>query len=159
MRLISYCLANDDGSAPNPYWGLCTLGLCKPAVRRTAAIGDWVVGTGARRTPAGDFSGKLVYAMQVSDRIPLVDYDAFVRTHCPDKIPVAGDRDWRRQLGDAIYEHALSGVTQRVGVRGPAEMTRDLSGNVVLVGERFWYFGRGAIALPAALTDLAQQQQ
>ena len=43
MKLYTYCLRYDDGAAPNPYWGVCTLVICKPAIRRSAEPGDWVV--------------------------------------------------------------------------------------------------------------------
>ena len=57
MRLFSYVVARDYGFAPNPFFGVCTLATCKPIVRRVAAIGDWIVGTGSkangRQGPSG----------------------------------------------------------------------------------------------------------
>lgn len=47
MRLFSYCIPVDDGAAPNPFWGVCTLTICKSKIRRVAEIGDWVVGVGS----------------------------------------------------------------------------------------------------------------
>jgi hypothetical protein len=35
-RLFSYTVRVDDGAAPNPFRGLCTLAICKPAIRRGA---------------------------------------------------------------------------------------------------------------------------
>ena len=32
--LFSYVVATDSGFAPNPFFGLCTLACCKPAIRR-----------------------------------------------------------------------------------------------------------------------------
>lgn len=46
MRLFSYCIPVDDGAAPNPFWGVCTLAICKPAIRRVAEVGDWIAGVG-----------------------------------------------------------------------------------------------------------------
>lgn len=40
MNIYSYVLRTDDGAAPNPFWGTCTLTICKPVIRRTAHIGD-----------------------------------------------------------------------------------------------------------------------
>lgn len=37
--LFSYCIPYDDGAAPNPFWGLCTLAICKPRIRRAAKEG------------------------------------------------------------------------------------------------------------------------
>jgi hypothetical protein len=39
-KLYSYCIPVDDGAAPNPFWDICTLVICKPVIRRTAQIGD-----------------------------------------------------------------------------------------------------------------------
>ena len=64
MKLYSYCLKHDRGAAPNPFWGVCTLVICKPVIRRTADVGDWVVGFGSKNSPIGDVSGKVVYARQ-----------------------------------------------------------------------------------------------
>jgi len=41
--LYSYTVRYDDGAAPNPFNGMCTLAICKPAIRRTAAPGDATV--------------------------------------------------------------------------------------------------------------------
>jgi len=72
------------GLAPNPFWGLCTLALCKPIIRRTAKIGDWVIGTGSARTHTQKsvfekFSGSIVYAMKITDRKSLEEYDQYCR--------------------------------------------------------------------------------
>lgn len=40
MKLFSYIVTHDAGFAPNPFWGYCTLACCKPAIRRTANVGD-----------------------------------------------------------------------------------------------------------------------
>lgn len=65
--LYTYCIPYDDGAAPNPYWGICTLAICKPVIRRVARVGDWVVGTGSSHSPIGDVAGAVVYAMQVTE--------------------------------------------------------------------------------------------
>ena len=46
-RLFSYCIPVDDAAAPNPFWGYCTLAICKPGHWRVAQVGDWVIGTGS----------------------------------------------------------------------------------------------------------------
>jgi hypothetical protein len=53
-KLYSYCIPYDDGAAPNPYWEVCTLVICKPVIRRTARAGDSIVGTGSKKSPVGD---------------------------------------------------------------------------------------------------------
>ena len=41
-RIHSYVVRYDSGFAPNPFYGYCTLATCKPNIRRSADIGDWV---------------------------------------------------------------------------------------------------------------------
>ncbi|MEQ8924467.1 MAG: hypothetical protein RLO81_01575, partial [Fulvivirga sp.] len=67
MRLFSYCIPTDDGAAPNPYFEICTLTICKPVIRRNASVGDWIAGVGSKNVCGIDYSGKLVYAMKVTD--------------------------------------------------------------------------------------------
>ena len=43
-RIYRYVLATDCGMAPNPQHGIVSLATCKPAIRSTARVGDWVVG-------------------------------------------------------------------------------------------------------------------
>jgi hypothetical protein len=84
-RLFSYVVQTDYGSAPNPFWNACTLVICKPKIRRSARVGDWIVGTGPASSPLGDIRGMMVYAMQVTAKMPMPEYDAWARKHRPKK--------------------------------------------------------------------------
>jgi Nucleotide modification associated domain 2 len=75
--LFSYCIRYDIGSAPNPFWGLRTLAICKPNIRQSANVGDWVAGTGSAVSPIGNISDKVVYAMRVTHQMTMEDYDRF----------------------------------------------------------------------------------
>lgn len=91
-KIYSYVLRFDDGAAPNPFWGFCTLTICKPAIRRKAEIGDWVIGTGSKNTKLKegnnvDFSDSIVYAMKITDKKTLREYDEFCKKHLINKIP------------------------------------------------------------------------
>jgi len=44
-----------------PYWGKCTLVICKLRIRSVARNGDWVVGLGGNNVNGTDYSGKVVY--------------------------------------------------------------------------------------------------
>lgn len=102
--LFSYCIPYDDGAAPNPFWGLCTLAICKPRIRQSAKIGDWVVGTGSAASPVGDVTGKVVYAMLVTQKMTMEDYDRFTQSKLPRKIPVVDSANLRKRFGDSIYD-------------------------------------------------------
>jgi hypothetical protein len=111
----------DDGAAPNAFFGYWTLVVCKPAIRRTARIGDWIVGTGSRHVAERDFSDQLVYAMHVTDKVSMADYDAFVKGHCPGKVPELRSRSWRRWLGDALYDFTSQPPRVRPGVHNGSQ--------------------------------------
>lgn len=158
-RLYTYCIPYDDGAAPNPFWGVCTLAICKPAIRRTAKIGDWVVGTGSRNAPNGDMSGRVVYAMRISNKLTMSDYDSWTKHNCKEKIPDWNNVDVRRRLGDSIYEYSDSPPRQRLGVHNSGNIDTDLSGHHVLMSDYYFYFGSEAIPLPGNLQPIVNQRQ
>jgi hypothetical protein len=162
-RLYSYCIPVDDGAAPNPYWGTCTLVICKPAIRRTARVGDWIAGTGSKAAKVDqrttqDLSGRLVYAMLVTKKLTMAEYDSFTRANLPEKVP-SDHADRRRRLGDSLYDFSKMPIVQRPGVHGPANQKIDLAGGFALLSTDFYYFGADAIELPKELLPLAQNRQ
>ena len=60
MELYSYVIKHDSGFAANPFWGYCTLADCKPAIRRTAKVGDWIVSARYREA----YRGKIFFALE-----------------------------------------------------------------------------------------------
>ena len=100
-RLFTYRIVDGTGHAPNPFWDVCTLTICKPLIRSAAQVGDWVAGITAACWPEG--SGLLVYAMRVTAKMTMSEDDDWTRRELPEKIP-ARSRDWRRRAGDSIYD-------------------------------------------------------
>ncbi len=158
-KLFSYCLPFDDGAAPNPFWGQCTLAICKPAIRRKARIGDWVVGTGSVDSPIGDISGKVVYAMRVTGKMTMRGYDQFTSSELPNKIPQMDHTDPRRWYGDSIYDFSTFPPPLRPSVHGEGNRSTDLHGSFALLSDHFFYFGDQPIALPEALLGIVKQGQ
>jgi hypothetical protein len=160
MLLYSYCLRYDDGAAPNPYWGVCTLAICKPAIRRTAKVGDWVLGLGSRRSPMGSVSGRLVYAMKISKVLSMAGYDEYCRKSLPGKIPRWTSFDFRRKVGDCIYDfrHKIR-PRLRPSVHTEANRETDLGGVNVLLSKHFYYFGDQPIKLPRDLLPIVHQTE
>lgn len=151
MRLFSYIIARDFGFAPNPFHGWCSLATCKPRIRAAAAVGDWVLGTGAK-TNYG-LSGTLVFAMLVEETL---DFDAYwldPRFLC--KRPVLNG-SLKQLYGDNIYHrrgkrwiqedshHSLEG-----GRPNPKNLVPDTKVNRVLLARRFAYFGASALPIPS----------
>jgi hypothetical protein len=163
MRLYTYALRIDDGAAPNPYGGVCTLTVCKPVIRRTAEVGDWVVGLGPTHAPDGrDLSRHIVYAMQVSRKLTYAEYDHYCQTKLKAKMP-----DWSptapfaHQVGDCLYEPIVGGrFRQRPGVHGPRNADTDVRGaNALLAEHTFFYFGDQAVSLPTEFHGIAHAHQ
>ena len=98
-KLYTYRLATDHGSAPNPFGGVCTLVICKPGIRRCAQPGDWVVGTGSAASPLGDMSNKLVYAIRVTEKMTMKEYDRYCRKHLKMKLPAWNSGGHQRAQG------------------------------------------------------------
>lgn len=163
--LYSYVLRYDDGTAPNPFWDICTLTICKPAIRRSAAIGDWVVGTGSKQVrlqdgKTYDYSDSLVYAMKITGKMTLAEYDTFCQQQLSDKIPQPGSDDWRLRLGDCIYEYngdELRAV--RSSYHGSDYLKRDISGIFALLSTQFYYFGDAARYIPCELRTIIKKNQ
>ena len=67
MKLYSYIVVSDNGYAPNPTDGFCTLAYCKPEVRWFADPGDYVVGlAGAKYRKRVATDWPIIYAMRVT---------------------------------------------------------------------------------------------
>lgn len=64
MKYYNYVIKRDFGFAPNPYYEYCTLATCKPMIRKSAQVGDWIAAFGASGSVV---SKKLVVLMQVAE--------------------------------------------------------------------------------------------
>jgi hypothetical protein len=154
MRLYSYIVTNDTGFSPNPFWGYCTLADCKPAIRRTAQVGDWIVGLSPKAS-----GNRVIYAMQVDE---ILDYEHYFRdSRFADKIPnfTKGIVVWK--AGDNIYRPLAGGdfeqlrsMHSRGACEDPASKAHDLAGGKVLIGRTFHYFGASGPNLPQYLEEL-----
>ncbi|MBX2965916.1 MAG: hypothetical protein KF845_07200 [Cyclobacteriaceae bacterium] len=163
--MYSYILKNDSGAAPNPFWGKCTLTICKPAIRRTAEIGDWIIGTGSKNSKLKDgkiydYSDSIIYAMKVTGIKTLLEYDEFCNMKLKNKIPDWRTKDWRKIMGDCIYDYS-KGIDpmMRKGVHTEKNKKRDLSGQRALISNHFYYFGEEARVIPKELKGLIKKGQ
>ena len=160
MKLYSYCLRSDNGAAPNPYWNICTLVICKPSIRRTAEIGDWIVGLGSANSPIGDISNYVVYAMKVTSKLTMNEYDQFCKISLPNKIPNWRSQDYRLRMGDCIYDYGTGEHPKmRWAIHSEDQRRRDLSGKYALLSKQFYYFGDQPIRLPEHLYPIIHATQ
>ena len=154
MRLFAYKMTHDTGFAPNPFWGFLTLATCKPWLRRNKRVGDWIAGFTSKQL-CGDEPGdeRLVFLMQVDERIALADY--FRDRRFQSRIPRENESTMIHRCGDNIYmplvRHASDPqdfVQLPNGYHGPSEKDCDLNGWNALIATHFAYFGGKALRIP-----------
>lgn len=157
-RIHSYVVRYDSGFAPNPFYGYCTLATCKPSIRKSAAIGHWVVGSGSndRSVRRG---GHLVYAMRVTEVMTFDEYDQDARFE-PKKPYRNGSR--RQSCGDNIYFRATpkcswqqrdSFHSRTDGSINSDHVTRDTGVDRILISDDYVYFGGEGPKFPEELKD------
>lgn len=160
MKLYTYCVRYDSGSAPNPFWGICTLAICKPSIRKTAEVGDWIAGFGSSNSPIGNISDCIVYIMKVTKIVTMEEYDRLCSFYFPKKIPNWRNKDYRYKVGDCIYDYK-KGIPPklRLGVHTEANRERDLSGKNVLISDYFYYFGDNPERISTDLKEIIHNTQ
>ena len=155
LRLFSYVVARDYGFAPNPFFSRCTLATCKPRIRGTASLGDWVIGTGSQQK---NRRGYLVYAMEVDEIMTFGEYWLSPRYRM--KRPnLRGS--WKQAYGDNIYWRDDRGQWMQLdshhsyanGTVNEKNVNRDTSTDQVLAGKRFAYFGGVGPRIPVRFRD------
>jgi len=158
IKLHSYVLRYDGGAAPNPFWGKCTLVICKPVIRRTAKKDNWIIGTGSKNSPLGDISNRIVYAMEVSEIITMEEYDKYCKKYLPNKIPDWYNDDFKRVVGDCIYDFSTKNKPiLRTSVHKDGNIKTDLDGINALISSHYYYFGNNPIILPKEFTSFIKK--
>lgn len=155
MRLFSYIVARDFGFAPNPFFGVCTLATCKPNIRRVAALGDWVIGTGGSQNRR---SGYLVYAMRINESLTFNEYWCDPR-FIGKKPNLRGSR--KQAFGDNIYFKDNTGQWHQSdshhsyprGVPNPFNITHDTQADRVLISSDYAYWGGVGPKIPEELRN------
>ena len=157
--LYSYVVRTDSGAAPNPFGGVCSLVICKPDIREHAEVGDWIVGTGSANSEVGNIQGQVVYAMRVSAKMTMAEYDDYAQEHLPIKVPDGQSGANISNVGDAIYDFSETPPRLRDGVHCEEERERDLGGRFALLSDHFYYFGAQAKPLPEHLRPIVKKRQ
>jgi hypothetical protein len=155
MKLYSYIITHDSGFSPNPFWGFCTLACCKPSIRRTARMGDWIVGLSPKKD-----NYKIIYAMEITEK-PITYRDYYSNKRFINKIPDMTKKEVIYKTGDNIYKPVGDDFIQLHSKHSNPDGTEDidnknhdLKGIYVLISDDFYYFGSGMIELPDKLKFL-----
>jgi len=105
-------------------------------------------------------SGCLVYAMKVSDKKTLREYDAYCQINLPNKVPKWFNKDWRKRLGDCVYDFSKGEEpTMRTAIHTKRHRAKDLRGGYALLSNHFYYFGEEPRPIPAGLKKIVKKTQ
>lgn len=162
-RIWTYIVDHDLGFAPNPFYLVCTLGACKPKIRRYAKLGDIVIGTGSK--PSGN-QGRLIYWMRVDDILTFDQYWKDPRFQR--KKPVMrgslmqryGDNIYHRKKGQTEFTQEDSFHSQQGGVPNEENLETDTgSTDRVLIGRDYAYWGGEGPLVPKSLAEFVHSTQ
>lgn len=153
IRLFSYKMTNDNGFAPNPFHGILTLANCKPSMRRSKKIGDWIAGFTSKELNRDKVKEeRLVYLTKVTDRISYNEYWNNPIYKC--KIPDLNSSKTVDKAGDNIYKPIKDNPllnSDYIQIKnmnhGESDKNHDLDGNYVLISDCFFYFGSSPIKI------------
>jgi hypothetical protein len=153
MRYYSYKIEHDFGLAPNPFWGYCTLAVCKGQIRASKKLqnGDWIIGTGSKELKK---LHHLIFLMQVQDKIEMNDYwnDPKFQIKKPvlngSLTQMYGDNVYHRdsETNEWIQEDCAHSLDN--GVTHSDHLIADTSGKYVLISKKFYYFGDNCPKIP-----------
>ena len=155
MRMFSYVVARDFGFAPNPFNGWCTLATCKPEIRKSANVGDWILGTGSKSRDRAD---RVVYVMCVTETLAFNDYWADSRLRCKrpnlrgSKKQAFGDNIYHREPDSDSWAQENSHHTYADGTTNLRNVATDTKCDRVLLSNDFAYWGGYGPELPPQST-------
>jgi hypothetical protein len=160
VNVFSYVIEHDLGFAPNPFHGVCTLACCKPAIRKKAERGDYVLGTGAVKPK---LRGHLTFWMRVDEVLTFDEYwqDRRFRRKKPRMSGTTclryGDNIYHRDGGETFQQedsfHSLEDGSLSLG-----DLERDTgTTEKVLIGRDFAYWGRAGVKFPEHLTGFLKR--
>ncbi|MDT4329135.1 hypothetical protein BJL95_02030 [Methylomonas sp. LWB] len=149
--LYTYAITRDYGFAPNPFHGICTLATCKPDIRKSANIGDWILGIGGSNMNSA--SRKCIFLMKVTKKISFQEYwhDPIYSIKKPlrngSQVRMVGDNIYHVDLhGNWLQEDSHhsnpDGSINHENLKRDAGKTDD-----VLLSDKFLYFGHKAIEI------------
>ena len=131
-RFYSYIVATDNGSSPNTENGILSLALCKPKIRSTAKLGDYVIGIAGKNI---SFYPRILFIMKITDISLIADYAV--------KYPNRKDGIYTTELKQLVNPYHDS-----------AHIKADISGKNVLISSDFIYFGNKMIPVPSELSAM-----
>lgn len=149
-------MARDFGFAPNPFFGACTLATCKPVIRRTADIGDWIVGTSSC---ARGQQCRLVFVMRVSEAVSFDQYwndPRFVQKRPSlegNKMRAYGDNIYHHDPATSVWLQEPSHHSYEDGSPNPHNIANDTKTDRILISANYVYWGGSGPVIPDQFRD------
>jgi hypothetical protein len=152
LKLHSYVVEHDYGFAPNPFYGVCTLATCKEFIRKYAAIGDYIIGTGCAKRKR---RGYLVYFMRTEEIMTFDEYWLDHRFQCKrpnlrgSRMQAFGDNIYHTDVVTGGWAQANSVHSHRGGRPNILNITTDTKSSRVMISRHFTYWGGSGPLIPA----------
>lgn len=159
-KIFSYVVHYDSGFAPNPFFGFCSLATCKPRIRKSAQINDWIIGTGSNCKNIGH-GRRLVFAMRVTEDMDIESYwqdkrfyykrpirNGSRKQQCGDNIYYRSCHDSPWVQLDSYHTHSNAEITKK-------HISQDTKVDRVLISDDFYYFGGEGPIIPKGFRDNA----
>ena len=170
----SYKMKVDKGFAPNYSGGILTLATCKPYIRETAKVGEWLAGWSSKALDGSQKGAeKLVYLARISKTLTFAEYwEAYPQKRpdndkngdniykplvpnpqSPDDFEVEQNDHHDKKNKDCIGCFCHPDAQSNDEEEEWSDKKHDLKSFKVLICEEFYYFGKGekALAIPANL--------
>ncbi|GHV04961.1 hypothetical protein AGMMS50229_07260 [Campylobacterota bacterium] len=175
-RLFSYKMKADTGFAPNPFGGFLTLATCKPYIRESKNVDDWIAGFtsvelnnkynqkqmsihGGAYIPRPREAKLLIYLMQVTKKITFEEY--WKNKKYQNRKPNVDSEIFIERKGDNIYKPLSNGAYEQVLNMDHDEKDRehDLKSIYILISNRFYYFGRNPLKIDENICSKIPEKQ
>jgi hypothetical protein len=135
QKLFVYRIVNDIGTAPHiSKNGILTLTICKPGIRKSAKVGDYVLALVAlqhsKLTGTGpDRFFKAAYLFKITETTDILEYEEWCKIHAPDKICTENTFD-----GNCQYDKEGK---WRYGPHNETHKDRNLGGKFALISKHY----------------------
>ena len=143
MAVFVYVLDHDNGGAPDPSEGMCTLAYCMWMTRSVARKDDLVVGLGGRRHREAKGGWCIIYAMRVAENLNFDEYHARFsgrqsgeRLSAEDKAAVRAKADAALVSTDFVYFGSGAPILEDEGLRFLREAFITDKGKLYCLGHR-----------------------
>jgi len=156
MEIFSYVIARDYGFAPNPFFGVCTLATCKPDIRKSAQVGDIIIGT-----RAAPYSRQIVFYMKVSEILSFQEYwdDHRFASKKPNlygsQKSAFGDNIYHKNGDEWLQED--SHHTHQNGDLSEENLRTDTKSTNVLIASEFSYLGVNSVCIPDDILEIIKK--